>query len=207
MYIGAQTSGLLADYQSNLGMCLETGHAKSDVRTHSLQFCGPVQVAFLVEAGLDFHDTGNLLPIFSSPNQRFNERRIVADPVGGHLDGDRLRIISGATNKMLDAPVETVVGMVHEDVASLNGTEKSGAGLGKRRMLKRRPRAITKFGNRQACDLKQRRIVDFLRHFIDVTGQELEPFAQHLFDAKIRTGPKLQANDRFITALPNLLPD
>jgi hypothetical protein len=144
-----------------------------------------------------------LLPIFSGSNQRFHERRIVADSIRGHLDGDGLGIIGCGPNEMLDAPVETIVGMVHEHVSSLNGREKSAARLGKRRMLKRRPRTITKLGNRQARNLKQRRIVDFLSHVIDIAGQELKSFAQCLFDDGIGTGPKLQANDRFITALPN----
>jgi len=40
-----------------------------------------VQIAFFIEAGLDFHHAGDLLSLFRGPDERFNKRGIVADPV------------------------------------------------------------------------------------------------------------------------------
>ena len=59
--IGAQTASFPTHNQGNLGVCLEPGYAECNVGTDTLQFRGPVQVALLVEAGLDFHHAGDLL--------------------------------------------------------------------------------------------------------------------------------------------------
>src|SRR5215469_2601041 len=129
-------------------MCFETGKAKGDVGTHSLEFSSPMQIAFFVEASFNFHYAGNLLPMLCGAYQGFHKRCVVADPIRRHLDRNRLRIIGRGSYEMFDASVKTVIGMVDENVPSLNCPKKSRARLGKRRMLKGCPRGITKLGNR-----------------------------------------------------------
>jgi hypothetical protein len=49
---------------------------------------------------------------------------------------------------MFDAPVEAFIGVVDENVTSLNGPKKSRARLGERSVLKWCPRVIAELGNR-----------------------------------------------------------
>jgi hypothetical protein len=60
--IGAQTASFSTHNQGNLGVCLEPGYAECNVGTDTLQFRGPVQVALLVEAGLDSITQATCLP-------------------------------------------------------------------------------------------------------------------------------------------------
>ncbi len=65
-----------------------------------------MQIALFVEARLDFHDAGYLLASFRCAYQRFDERCVVADTVGGHFDGDGLGIVRCGTDEMLDGGVK-----------------------------------------------------------------------------------------------------
>ena len=67
-------------------MGFEPAHAKGYVCAGALEFSRPVQIALLVEARLDFHDAGDLLAPFRRAYQRFDEGRVVADAISGHLD-------------------------------------------------------------------------------------------------------------------------
>ena len=56
------------------------------------------------------------LPASAAADQRLHERRVVADPVDGHLDRHRLRVVGGLADEALDARVEAVVRVVEQDV-------------------------------------------------------------------------------------------
>ena len=121
--IAAQTARFLPHNQRSLGVRLEPRYAESDVGADALQFGRPVQVALFVEAGLDLHHAGDLLAMLCGPDQRFDKRRIVANPVSGHLDGDGLRIIGSSTDEVFHARVEAVIGMMDQHVTSLDRGE------------------------------------------------------------------------------------
>ena len=116
VHIAAQTACFLAYHQRGLAVGLKTADAEGDVRADAFQFGRPVQIALLVEARLDFHDAGDLLAPFGGPDQRFDERRVVADAVSGHLDGNGLRIIGCRADEVLDAGVEAFVRVMHQQV-------------------------------------------------------------------------------------------
>ena len=93
--VAPQAASLFADDQGGLGVGLESGDAEGDVSADALELGGPVQVAFLVETGLDLHDAGDLLALLGGADQRLDEGRIVADAIGGHLDRHGLRVVGG----------------------------------------------------------------------------------------------------------------
>src|SRR5271157_921808 len=207
MHVATQAAGLLADDERCLGVRFESAYAEGDMRSYSLQFGGPVQIALFIEAGLDFHHAGDLFSMFRCPDQGLNKRRIVADPVSGHLDRDRMGIISRGADEVFDAGVEAIVGMMKKNVAGLDGGKQRSPFIRKRWMRKRDPDWVTQFRNRQSRELKQRRIVNLLRHAIDVRRRQFKPLAQHFPDARIGARPKLEANNRFVATLANLFLD
>ena len=135
VHVAVQAAGLFADDQGGLGVGLESGDAEGDVSADALEFGGPVQVSFFVEAGLDLHHAGDLLALFGGADQRFHEGRVVADAIGGHLDRNGLRVVGGGADEMLDAGVEALVGMMDEDVSGLDSAEQRRMAIGKRQRL------------------------------------------------------------------------
>ena len=121
MDVAAQTASFLSDDQRCFGVCLKPAYAEGDMRSHALEFGGPVQIALFIEAGLDFHYAGDLFSMFRRADQRFYKRRIVADPVSGHLDRDRMGIICSGADEVFHAGFEAVVRMMNKDVAGLDG--------------------------------------------------------------------------------------
>jgi hypothetical protein len=125
--------------------------------SYSLKFGSPMQISLFVEASFYLHDAGDLLSLFSGPNQRFNKGRIVTDTICGHLDRDGLGIVSGSVYERFDAGVKALVWMMHKHVTGLNGREDSRVLEG--RGYERRPRGFTQLWERQAHELKQAPVV------------------------------------------------
>jgi hypothetical protein len=86
------------------------------VSAGSFQLRRPMQVAFFVKARFDFDYASHLLAALRCFHQRFHKRRVIADAVGGHLDGDRLGIVGGSGDEMLHTVFEALVWMVDQDV-------------------------------------------------------------------------------------------
>ncbi len=72
---------LLADDQRNLGVHLQANQSVDHVHALAFQRSRPLDVAFLVEARLQFHHAGDLLVPFHRLQQRVNHRRIAAHAV------------------------------------------------------------------------------------------------------------------------------
>ena len=69
------------------------------------------------------------LPASAALDQRFDERRVVADAIGGHLHGHGFGIGGGGGDEALHAVFEAFVGMMHQHVAGANGREDVGVGF------------------------------------------------------------------------------
>ena len=69
-----------------------------------------MQVALLVEPRLELDDARHLLAGFGRPDQRADERRVVADAVDGHLDRERPRVVRGRLDEALDAVLKLSYG-------------------------------------------------------------------------------------------------
>src|SRR5262249_50736331 len=116
-----QTPGLLADNQRGLGMCFQTTHSKSHMRSDAFEFGGPMQIALLVETGLYFDDAGDLLTQFRCSDEGLDKRCIVALTVGRHFDIDGCWVIGGGAYEVFDAVVKAVVWMMKKNVAGPDG--------------------------------------------------------------------------------------
>src|SRR5262249_16603682 len=97
------------------------------------EFRSPVQVSFLIKAGLDLDGTGYLLAGFRGANQRSHEGCIVADTISGHLDRYRLRVVGRRRDKMLHRFVKAVVRMVYEHVLVPDERKNVRVGVDERR--------------------------------------------------------------------------
>src|SRR5271166_2997733 len=71
-------------------------------------------------------------------------------------------------------------------------------------MRKRRPRWVTQFGDRQSRELKQRGVVNFLRHVVEVLRRQFKALAEHFPDDRIGARPKLQPDHWLVATLANL---
>ena len=109
----------------------------------------------------------------------FDERRVITDPVSGHLHGDRLRVVGRRGDKVLHARFETLVRVVDEDIAGANGSEHILTSPHGRR-CHRGPGRVPQRRVGEVSDLKERRIVELLGQVVDVHRRELEPPLQHL---------------------------
>ena len=69
MDVAAQAAGLAADDQADLGVGLEALHAVDDLGAGALEFVGPVEVAGLVEAGLELDERGDVLAVLRGLDQ------------------------------------------------------------------------------------------------------------------------------------------
>ena len=86
--VAAHAVVLLADDERGLAVGLQAADAEDDVRADLLELPRPVQVPRLVEARVQLDHAGDLLAGLGGADQRLDERRVVADPVDGHLDRD-----------------------------------------------------------------------------------------------------------------------
>ena len=97
-------------------MGLQIGEAVHDVHAGLLQPRRPVDVAALVETGLELDQDGDLLPALGGVDQAIDDRRIAPDPVERNLDGDDLRVVDRGIEEGLDRP-KRIEGMMDQDVA------------------------------------------------------------------------------------------
>ena len=98
-------------------MGLQPGEAVDHVHAGALQRPRPLDVALLVEAGLQLDEADRLLALLGGAHQRRDDRRVAAGAVHGLLDRQDVRVLDGLLHEPLDAGVEVVVGVVHQDVA------------------------------------------------------------------------------------------
>src|SRR5271163_4868711 len=127
-----------------------------------------MKVLLFIEAGLNLHHAGDLLALLRGADEGLDEWRIVADAIGGHLNGHGVRIIGGGVDEGLDAGVEAFVRVMHEYVAGIYGREDMAVFEGW--WDERGPRAIVLLRQRQAYKLKQSGVVQLLLHVVKVVG-------------------------------------
>ena len=157
--VAAQAPGFLPDHESGFGVELQPRHAVKHFRAGLVQRPRPVQVAILVESRLQLDDARDLLAPVRSAHQRADERRVVANPVHRHLDGDGCRVIGSNADEVLNAGVEALIRMVHEHIATANRREDVLVTAAERRRPARRPWAIPQRRIVEARDLKQAGVV------------------------------------------------
>src|SRR5271165_353619 len=120
MRVALQVTGFFADDKGSLGVSLEPPDAEGDVSAYALEFRRPVQIALFVKARLDLHHACDLLSLFCRADKRFHKRCIVANPVSGHLNRYRLRVVGSGTDEVFHTRIEALVWVVNEDVSGLD---------------------------------------------------------------------------------------
>ena len=114
------------DHEQGLDVGLEAGDAIDDVHAHLFQRLRPVDVGLLVEAGFQLEHADDLLAALRGPDQGADERRVVAGPVDGQLDGEHIGITAGLGDEPLHRGREGVVRMVDQNVALADDAEHVG---------------------------------------------------------------------------------
>ncbi len=99
MAIPADGVAFTPHHQNHLGVHLEAQQAVDHVNAFALHGSRPFDVAFLIEARLQFHDHRHLLAVLYGFKQRLDNGRVAAQPIQRHLDGQDVRIARGAPQK------------------------------------------------------------------------------------------------------------
>jgi len=73
MNISGEPVILTAHNQAHLGMGLQPDQSVRDVHTRPLQFFGPLNIVFFVEAGPEFDQRGDLFPVFPCLHESFHD--------------------------------------------------------------------------------------------------------------------------------------
>ena len=121
--VAAERVALAADDERHLRVDLEIGEPVRDVDARLLERSRPLDVAQLVEAGLELDEADRLLPVLGALDQRADEHAVVARAVHGRLHRDDVRVADGGLREDLEARAERAVRLVHEDVAATDLVE------------------------------------------------------------------------------------
>src|ERR671931_2569592 len=84
----------------------------------------------LVEARLQLDEAHGLLPLLGGLDQRRRNRRVVARPIYGRLEGPHVRVARRRADERLHRPGEGVVGEVDERVRAAELGEELTAARG-----------------------------------------------------------------------------
>ena len=163
--VPAQPAALAADDQRRLGVHLEVGEAVGDMRARLFQGSRPVDVAALVEAGLELDHAHALLALLGGPDQGRDQRRALAGAVDGRLQRHRVGVAGAGVDELLDGRGERVVGQVDQDVARIDGGEHRLAIAGRKpRRHHAHPRLVLEVG---PVEVGQLRHVGQVEHAVD----------------------------------------
>ena len=111
---------LAPDDERHLGVGLVSNHAVDHMRADLLQFCGPVQIGFLIETRHQLNNDGDFLATLGRINQRFHDDRVGAGAINGLLDGHHQRVARGLLDELNDWR-KALKRMVQKNVLLLQG--------------------------------------------------------------------------------------
>jgi len=123
--VAADLVAFFADYKQELGVDLQAQQAIDDVDALGFQTSGPFDVGFFVEAGFEFYQHGDLFAALVGFQEAIDDRRVAADPVEGHFDGEDGGVLGGLAQEV-DYGIEGIEGVVEEDVAFADHAEDAG---------------------------------------------------------------------------------
>ena len=101
--VATERVALAPDDERHLRVDLEIGEAVRDVDARLLERSRPLDVAELVEAGLELDEADRLLPVLGALDERADEHAVVARAVHGRLHRDDVRIAHGSLREHLEA--------------------------------------------------------------------------------------------------------
>ena len=126
--VAAEAAVLIAGDEGDFGVGFESLDAVNDADPGALEGFGAVEVAFLVEAGLEFDEGGDLFAIFRGAGEGADDARVAGGAVEDLFDGEDLGIDGGFLEEADDG-FEGFEGVDEEDIAFGDGVEDGGAGI------------------------------------------------------------------------------
>ena len=157
-HVAPDAVGLRAHHQQRLGVRLQADQAVHHVHAGALEGLGPVDVGFLVEAGLQLHQGRHLHPPLGRPDEAPHDGAVAGGPVQRHLDGEHPRVVGGLPHERLDRGRERLVGVVAEHVALADHREDAALVVGRRGqpgLGDRRPGIVLEVGTVDGVDEEQ----------------------------------------------------
>ncbi len=121
--VPAEKIAFAADDQRHLRVDLQVREPVRDVDARLLQRPRPLDVAKLVEAGLELDEADGLLPLLGALDERRDELAVVARAVHGGLHRVDVRVADGGLGEHLEARAERSVRLVHQHVAAADLVE------------------------------------------------------------------------------------
>ena len=155
--VAAQPARLATDDERHLRVDLHVREPVHDVHARLLELARPLDVAPLVEAGLQLDEADRLLPLLGAVDQRRDERAVVGRAVDRRLHRDHVGVRRGGGGECLEARPERLVGLMDEHVATADLVEEARRVLhaGEARLRHRRPRLVLEVGPVEPHELHQ----------------------------------------------------
>src|SRR4029077_14993955 len=117
--------GIASYHEQSFAVRFQSDHAIDDVGPGFLELPGPANIGSLVEAGAQFHQSGDLLAVVGGLDQRLDYGRTTAGAIERNLDRQNLRIGCGTLDKA-DNGIETFVGMMQQNILLAHDLENVG---------------------------------------------------------------------------------
>ena len=122
MAVTLESLGFAADDDAGFGVCLESPDSIHHLHSAVFQLPCPLDVAGFIEASLQFHDYGDVLAIFRSADERFDDGAVATGAVQRLFDGHHIPIISGLGQQPQHG-FKGFVRMKQQDILRLDGVE------------------------------------------------------------------------------------
>ena len=206
MHVAPDAVALLPDDEGDLRVGLQPEQTVDHVHALAFQRAGPLDVALLVEARLQLHEHGHLLAAAHRFQESLHDRRVLADPVEGLLDGEH-RGVPGRRVEKIDHGIEGIVGMVKEDVLAPDGAEDIALPVLQRRRERGHEGGYFSSGRSSAVQLIDVAHAQGRLHRVDVAGVDLEVFRQDVADGRRHRRVHGQPHDPAEPPLPHSLFD
>src|SRR5215467_12325956 len=120
MYIRAKLTGFAAHDERHFGVRFQPQEAVNDLHPSALEIAGPTDIRLLVKPRLQFDQRCHRLAGLGCGSEFAHDRAVFARPVQG-LFYRHNRWIAGGLAHKLDDDVETLVGMMNDDVLLPDG--------------------------------------------------------------------------------------
>ena len=192
--------------EKDLRVGLVVADSVDDVRAGLFEAVGPADVRFLVEAGQELHEHGDLLALLRGPREGADDGGVPARAVERLLDGEHVGVVRGLGGEGHDR-IEGVVRVVEEHVALIEHGEDALPGR-KLRHGKRPQRLVPQiFEGGQVEKEGEGAQVQRGGEEVDVLASHLEALRQGLDEGGLHACLDLEADHPAAAPLPQLVLD
>ena len=126
--VAAESAVFVSGDESDFGVGFEALHSVDDADAGALEGLGTLEVALLIEAGLEFDEDGDLFTILRGAGEGADDARVAGGAVEDLLDVEDVGVDGGFLEES-DHGLEGFEGVDEEDVPLGDGVEHGGAGV------------------------------------------------------------------------------